>query len=71
MEPTELTPEQVAAAAASPSSVTVDGTTVQARSADDTIKLDQYAQQKANAASGGAQGARRMRFSKAILPGHT
>ena len=67
---TEMTPEEIAAAAASPETVTVDGVTVTARSADDLIKLDQYARQK-SASSGLAKGAKRLRFNKAIGPGHT
>ncbi|WP_157369392.1 hypothetical protein [Zavarzinella formosa] len=73
MEPTELTPEQIADAAASPSTVTTDGLTVGARSADDMIKLDQYAIEKAaaTAAARPAKGAKRIRFYRGIMPGQT
>ena len=37
-----VTPEVISELAAAPASVSVDGQTVQERSADDLIKLDQY-----------------------------
>lgn len=44
--PTELTAEQVAAMAAQPASFSNGQESTSTRSADDIIKLDQYAQQK-------------------------
>jgi hypothetical protein len=45
----ELTSQQIADLAAAPQSTTTDGVTVTERSADDVIKLDRFATEKAAA----------------------
>ena len=68
---TELTPEEVLAAATTPKTMMVDGQSVTTQSADDLIKLDEYARIKAARAAGKRGGARRIIFGVAVLPKHT
>lgn len=73
--PDALTPEQLAAMAATPAAASADGTSVTAKSADDVIKLDQYAaQKKAAGVRDGATGRRASPFQflqpvQAVPPG--
>lgn len=64
---TVLTSEELISAARDASTITVDGQTTTERSADDIIKLDQYAQQKKMQGVTDAWGS--VSYRKAISPG--
>lgn len=70
----ELTPDNIAAAAANPQSATVDGTTVTSHSIPDKIAADQYARVNSSLNGDNPQGGNRsvwgrMRPAKVTPPG--
>jgi len=67
----EMTPDEILAKAKSPQQASGDGHSMVSRSADDIIKLNEYAKKAEAKARGKRGGARRIIFAQAILPKHT